>query len=42
MGFGFPQPAIEFSAARRGLGESGLSKCDQTDALDENNNQIGA
>ena len=35
VGFRFPQPAIEFSAARRGL-----SKSDQTDALDEDKNHI--
>jgi hypothetical protein len=42
VGFEFPQPAIEISAARLRLSKSGLSKSDQTDALDEDNNQIGA
>ena len=41
VGFRFPQPATEFSVARRGLSESGLSKSDQTDALEEGNNQSG-
>jgi hypothetical protein len=42
IGLRFRQRAIGFSVARSGLSKLGLSKSDQTDALDEDNNQSGA